>query len=198
MNRQELCLFFSCILVVASCTCAAPASSSASSIFSLLQSQQDYTLTVESMTLTGLENLYSNSSLLATFFAANDTAWNSSTANVTGAITAAKLNETGALAFLTRLLAANTVNTTVKFSSLSSNETTVTTLAGLGINFTKSSSGDAIGGDPVISPDVTAGAAVVQFVEFLLVPPAPNVSNTSSTAAPTSVATAAPTAVASR
>ncbi|GJD07290.1 hypothetical protein Gasu2_16570 [Galdieria sulphuraria] len=173
------------------------AASNATTIYSLLQSQKDYTFTVQSMELTNLTSIYNNTFLNYTFLASNDTAWENSSANATGALSAAKQNVTGAIDFLGRLLVASTVNTTVEFSSLSSGTTGVVSLIGLPLNFTKNSTGDSVEGDPVISPDVAAGNSVVQFLEFLLVPPAPPTTTAVPTAAasavPTSVATAAPT-----
>ncbi|GJQ09477.1 hypothetical protein GpartN1_g1268.t1 [Galdieria partita] len=164
------------------------AASNTTTIYSLLQSRQDYTFTVQSMELTNLTSLYNNTLLNFTFLASNDTAWENSSANATGALSAAKQNVSGAIDFLGRLLVANTVNQTVRFSSLSSGTTSFVSLAELPLNFTKNSTGDSVEGDPVISPDVAAGNSVVQFLEFLLVPPAPPTTTSAPTSAPTSVA----------
>jgi hypothetical protein len=173
------------------------AASGATSIYSLLQSKGDYTFTVQSIELANLTDVYNSSVLGFTFLASNDTAWKQSRANVTGALSAAKQNVTGAIAFLERLIAASTVNKTVEFSKLSSGTKEVVSLAGLPLNFIKNSTGDFVEGDPVSAADVKAGKSVVQFLEFLLVPPAPT--PVSTTTSPTSAATtAAPTAVATK
>jgi hypothetical protein len=130
------CLWFSVLLGT---TLAA---SNTQTIYSLLQSKTDYTFTVQSMQLTNLTNIYNNSLLNFTFLAANDTAWENSAANATGALSAAKQNISGAVDFLGRLLVANTINKTVDFKSLSSGTTSFISLAGLPLNFTKNSTGE--------------------------------------------------------
>jgi hypothetical protein len=107
----------------------------------LLQSKGDYTFTVQSIELANLTDVYNSSVLGFTFLASNDTAWKQSRANVTGALSAAKQNVTGAIAFLERLIAASTVNKTVEFSKLSSGTKEVVSLAGLPLNFIKNSTG---------------------------------------------------------
>lgn len=186
MENKKLYVISICLSILLGCSLAA----GDSTIYSLLESRKDYTFTVQSMQLTNLTDIYNNSLLNFTFLAANDTAWQTSAANATGALSAAKQNITGAIDFLGRLLVASTVNRTVKFSSLPSGTTTFSSLAGLPLNFTKNSTGDSVEGDPVISPDVAAGKSVVQFLEFLLVPPAPTTVNST---APTTAATTAPT-----